>query len=464
VLTLGLSLKARVILGTFLPVVAIAGYFAQDIHAQKQLARTTHEILDNRIMMMHAAEKVKQGLVTYDDALFRYLAIQDPDQFLESQHWKQETQDNLARLRQYSTSPLIQERLDILQRESDQYFKDAEQLVQYTKKTPMSASLLQRASNRWTRETGQQHLELAFLSAEGKARLVRVFSLCEEIITINRLELERAQADMDRVLQEAKRTGAILSALATGSLALLAGGFVLSLFSALKNLLQGIRRVEEGDLNIEIPVITNDEVGELTQAFNHATQLIRKQREQLLQETITDALTGAYNQRHFRKILRQETERALRSAESLSLLMIDVDHFKEYNDTLGHEYGNAVLKKISAIIQETIREVDTLARYGGDEFAVILPQTNADQSTSLARRILMEVAAYVPLKMSGDAAAPKLSVSIGGASCPKDSSSPEELIRRADAALYQAKKAGRAQVQWARGRDAGPGALEVAPQ
>jgi diguanylate cyclase (GGDEF)-like protein len=463
VLTLGLSLKARVILGTFLPVVAIAGFFAHNLQTQKQLTHTTHEILDHRIMMMHAAERVKEGLVSYDDALFRYLAVQDPDQFLESEHWKKQAQENLARLRQFSTSPLIQERLDILQHESDQYFMDAEQLVQYARKTQMSASLLQRASRFWTRETGQEHLELAFLSAEGKARLVRVFSLCEEITTINRLELERAQADMDRVLRDAKRTGAILSALATGSIALLAGGFVLSLFSALKSLLQGIRQMEKGNLSTDIPVMTNDEVGELTEAFNHAARLIREQREQLLHETITDGLTGVYNQRHFRKILHQETERAHRSGEPLSILMIDVDRFKDYNDTFGHEFGNEILRKISALILDTIREIDILARYGGDEFAVILPRTSAEQSLVLAERILAGVAMQVASKTQAEVTVPKLTVSIGGASFPKDSASAEDLVRRADAALYGAKKAGRARVLWARGRDPGASPLEVAP-
>src|SRR5258708_1673399 len=114
------------------------------------------------------------------------------------------------------------------------------------------------------------------------------------------------------------------------------------------SLLHNLNTEKQLEMNQVLSQARRAAVGELTRAFNRATETIRQQRDQLLRETITDGLTGAYNQRHFQHLLRQEIERALRSGDSMSLLMIDVDHFKKYNDTHGHEFGNNVLKKIRA--------------------------------------------------------------------------------------------------------------------
>jgi len=462
VLTMGLSLRSRILLAAILPIAAIAFYFIQNLNSQRRLAQTTHEILDHRVTMMRAAEDIKQALVSYDDAMFRYLALQNGDHVKEAQHWKQETEKNLATLKNLSISPILSERLDILQSESEQYFLDAEKVVDYAHKTRVSAADLQKKSSNWRREDGRTHLELAFLSAEGKTRLIRVFALCDEILTINRMELERAQEEMSAVLRNAHRTGILLSLFATGAMTILGAGFILSLVFPLRNLMTGIERIKEGDLEVAIPVTTLDEVGELTSAFNQATITIRQQREQLLKETVTDGLTGTYNQRYFRQVVRQEIDRAARSGHPLSLLMIDLDHFKEFNDTFGHEAGNEMLKKLTGLLRDTIREIDILARYGGDEFAVILPETPAECARTIAQRMVETASAlsigWKPATMS----IPTLALSIGGASYPSEATSAEMLIHKADEALYQAKAAGRSRVSWTGGPSGSP-MLEVAP-
>ena len=141
--------------------------------------------------------------------------------------------------------------------------------------------------------------------------------------------------------------------------------------------------------------------------------------------------------------------------------MIDLDHFKEFNDTFGHEAGNEILRKLSELLRGTIREIDVLSRYGGDEFAVILPETAADGAQTIARR-MVEAAATLAVAWKPVMGAPALSLSIGGATYPADAMSAEMLIHKADEALYRAKAAGRSRVQWS-GEPSASSLLEVAP-
>jgi diguanylate cyclase (GGDEF)-like protein len=218
----------------------------------------------------------------------------------------------------------------------------------------------------------------------------------------------------------------------------------------LQALITGIKRVEGGDLNFEIPVTRQDEIGNLTRFFNWMTHRIQEQREQLIQLTITDGLTGLYNQRHFRVILKQEMDRARRARTPLSLLMIDVDHFKNYNDSQGHEQGNELLKKIAMILKETLREIDSVARYGGDELSVVLPYASSQEARILARRIEMVIADSQTQGIGGETLSKgRVTLSMGGATFPQDASSLTDLILRADQALYAAKAAGRGCIRWA---------------
>ncbi len=158
--------------------------------------------------------------------------------------------------------------------------------------------------------------------------------------------------------------------------------------------------------------------------------------------SVTDELTHLYNRRHFQDIFQMEWKRARRFSRSLSLLMIDVDHFKRYNDTYGHLEGDEVLKEISQILINSIREVDTVARYGGEEFAVILTQTTLEEASMVAEKICANIRKHT-FKCGSESPESQITISVGVSNLPYDAATIEDLILHADTALYKAKAAGR---------------------
>jgi diguanylate cyclase (GGDEF)-like protein len=171
------------------------------------------------------------------------------------------------------------------------------------------------------------------------------------------------------------------------------------------------------------------------------TRAVLYQRMELL--ATTDGLTGLNNHRHFQEILSKELERARRYRHPLSLLLMDIDHFKTFNDTYGHPVGDLVLKEISLCIQKSIRTNDIPARYGGEEFTVIIPETNQANAMIIAERVRTTIENHVIHSLEKQL---RVTVSIGCASYPAQASSQQELIDLADKALYYSKGHGRNQV------------------
>ena len=163
--------------------------------------------------------------------------------------------------------------------------------------------------------------------------------------------------------------------------------------------------------------------------------MLYKSKEHL---SITDGLTSLYNHRHFQEQLEVEVKRAQRYDLNLSLIMIDLDHFKKFNDSYGHLEGDTLLRKIAQILKSSLRETDFVARYGGEEFAVILPETNKEGASIAAERIRRTVSEQT----FGEVGA-KMTISLGVASYPDDACLRADLIKEADDALYRAKKEGR---------------------
>src|SRR3989338_933197 len=150
------------------------------------------------------------------------------------------------------------------------------------------------------------------------------------------------------------------------------------------------------------------------------------------QLVVLDGLTGLYNRRYFNELMTLEFSKLNRSQDTLSLLMIDVDNFKKYNDTNGHPAGDKLLKDAAQVFNSAVRDVDSVCRYGGEEFAVLLPQASKEEAALVAERLRAQVNLYLGA-----------TVSIGIGSAPADAQEAQALIDKADAALYQAKQTGK---------------------
>ena len=225
----------------------------------------------------------------------------------------------------------------------------------------------------------------------------------------------------------------------------------------LERLTQAAAEVAAGDLAVDLPEGGSGEVGSLTIVFNHMVsrlrqgrrkldeinETLRSQNEELERLSTTDGLTGLANHRFLMQRLEEERIRARRSNRSFSVLMADVDHFKEYNDTFGHPAGDEVLKKVATILRDATREMDCAARYGGEEFAVVMPETNVAGAIAVAERIRERTGRE---KFPGR----QITLSIGVAEFPADGDAPQAVVAAADRALYQAKRDGRDRVIQAR--------------
>jgi diguanylate cyclase (GGDEF)-like protein len=214
---------------------------------------------------------------------------------------------------------------------------------------------------------------------------------------------------------------------------------------------------QEGDYSLRLGLERKDEIGVLAKSLDSLVQTIsdrtvelQRANEQLTQLSLNDALTGIANRRMFDAYLKQEWRRAMREQTPLSIMLADVDHFKKYNDTYGHQQGDMCLIGVAAVMQLHMqRPADLLARYGGEEFAVILPGTDAEGAGHMAE-VLGQAVRDLRIDHSESDAAPYVTVSIGVVTTIP---SPEEgdggmdmLLEQADQALYQAKKVGRNRV------------------
>jgi len=161
--------------------------------------------------------------------------------------------------------------------------------------------------------------------------------------------------------------------------------------------------------------------------------------------TIRDGLTGLYNHRHFQETLAVEILRSKRHAKTFSLVFLDVDFFKQYNDTHGHLHGDAVLVALSKLLIAGLRKSDVAVRYGGEEFVLLLPETSKENAFALAGTIREKIAAH-PFPGRETQPQGKVTVSMGIAAFPEDGSDSSTLLHRADEALYQAKNGGRNRV------------------
>lgn len=233
---------------------------------------------------------------------------------------------------------------------------------------------------------------------------------------------------------------AILFSLVIGLCASIVAGQIIFPLHALT---QGVLQVANGGLDVRLDVQRNDEFGMVTEMFNEMVTRLRQSQQELEALATTDTLTKLANRKQIMTSLETHIEYFRRYGTDFSVLMIDIDHFKLINDTHGHLAGDAVLVQLAQIFREVLRSIDIAGRYGGEEFLIILGQTDIRKAMPTAERIRLAVEQHVFIHQDIQL---RVTISTGVAGITQGDDADNGLISRADSALYEAKAAGRNRV------------------
>jgi diguanylate cyclase (GGDEF)-like protein len=244
---------------------------------------------------------------------------------------------------------------------------------------------------------------------------------------------------VDEALAPYRKLGAILAALGAAALALsIIGGALIgrSITRPIRALAEMARRIEQGDFTHAAEVGGRDEIGALARSFNRMREGLSAREDQIRRLAFRDALTDLPNRTLFNDRLNVALEIARRTKSSFTVLLMDLDRFKQINDTLGHQIGDQVLQQAARRLREMLRKSDTIARLGGDEFSVVLSGTEPAEGKQIAANILR--ALEEPIVIGEHLL--DVRASIGVASYPADGEDAETLMRHADVAMYVAKR------------------------
>lgn len=230
---------------------------------------------------------------------------------------------------------------------------------------------------------------------------------------------------------------------------LLGGGIVVLVLATTRKILTDLGRLlaeisrirKKQDFSRRITAAAPDELGAIARAFNELLAIVERLLREQTELAGTDQLTGLANRRRFNEFFERELNRRQRQATPLSLLLFDLDHFKRINDQYGHEVGDLVLGEVARLTGGAIRRTDLAARWGGEEFVVLLPDTDQEAARQLAEKLRATIAAHDFPRVG------KLTVSFGVTSLLAEESGDKGLFKRADQALYQAKAGGRNRVE-----------------
>jgi diguanylate cyclase (GGDEF)-like protein len=310
-------------------------------------------------------------------------------------------------------------------------------------KTTLPAPTLQRLTN-------LQNTAIPYSNVEGR-NVVGTLKPVPQLRWVVVAEIDEEAAFSQ--LRQYRNVSLIVMTLLLLVVAAAAYRFGMLIVRPLDRLAKGAAEVASGDLAVDLPEAGAGEVGYLTSVFNQMVESLRTSRreldtinatlrrknDELERLSITDGLTGLVNHRFLMQRLGEEATRSDRTERAFSVMMADVDHFKQYNDEFGHPAGDEVLKQVAAVLRDCTRTVDCVGRYGGEEFAILMPETEIDGAMTVAERIRARVASAVfPNR--------RITLSIGVAEYDKENGPPQATLAIADEGLYEAKRGGRNRV------------------
>jgi diguanylate cyclase (GGDEF)-like protein len=282
----------------------------------------------------------------------------------------------------------------------------------------------------------------------GVARTDHALTLELDLTGIAGEPLKTVRLPLDRTIVKQGQTAIRQMTLQLGGIALVIGTFLLIVVHygfvvPLRRLRGGIRTIHENrQWENSVDDTRSDEIGGLAREMNGLLGVIRAQVDALSELSLTDALTGLANRRHFDQRLMEEIHRMKRTGQPLSLLIIDIDHFKKFNDCYGHPAGDVALKQVAQLMHGMTRQSDLPARIGGEEFAVVLFDTSADAAMQFAQKMVQTIH-HAQIAHSKSPVSPVLTISVGVVQFRPDQDTKDEFFKHADLALYAAKSEGR---------------------
>lgn len=318
--------------------------------------------------------------------------------------------------------------------------------------------LVQEAFGSWivSRQSAEALLRISEpVGNQEAARLMAVMDsyamkAAKSLGTIFEIAQQERQTDLENTIDSYRRMKRSVFFLSVACIAAGAGVVILlgrHLSGSIRVLTEGAMRFGSGRLDHRIEIKTGDEMELLAEEFNRMAVILYEDQKILKHLAMHDGMTGLLNHKEFHRRLAEEFSRAQRHQRPLTLLMIDVDHFKKFNDAYGHPQGDKLLKLVSEAIKESVRQSDVVARYGGEEFAVLLVETPLPEATALGWRIqkrISELGPEVIRFLTGVDGT--VTVSIGAAAYPDDAATAGDLVYLADQMLYKAKERGRNRV------------------
>ncbi len=423
----GLNIRQKIFLSFIAVVLVSAGAVYMIYTNSVRITELSAKINAENVSSITLAQNMLQQLIYSDWALSQYLLSSDLSWVNECYKSQREFKESLKEVRRLASNA----RKQALVAEVKQLFQRYGQ---------QSRTFIQRFDQGIISRDQQQYFRTQ------QSVVGPIMERLRELITQNESQLDTRldQAQELKRWNEGLSVGVVLFVTLISALLV----FVLNqnILNPINRLMDGVRKFANGNFAAQVPVTSQDEIGELSAAFNVMSKNIRNDRQKLTALTITDEKTGLYNFRYFKQEIGEEMKRAERYGRNLALVILDIDFFKHYNDTNGHSMGDLLLKELSTLLKESVRETDIVARFGGEEFVLLLPETARPLAFKLADNIRLRIKNQV-FPMEEKQPHKDLTVSMGVAAYPsKNIVSPDSLIEKADQALYRAKKQGRNRV------------------
>lgn len=419
------SLRKRLILGVSLMLVSFLGLAGGAYVSFEQAVASFEKSESKRLEELFPIDRLEESLMQTSNLVDEQNGYSEVDRRSRFMLLSQEI-DQTFTLLLNSPSQVVEKRRLVLelQKEWQQVYLNAQKLL---------VPSISVTSERQQRQQLEQHLTKASQQIRRLSALLTSFQSTDNL---------RQAKD----LKQRVRTINILAATVVIVMAIRSIFFLAhSILKPLKQLKQGLAQFGDGDLSFRIDLKSGDELEQLANTINWMAENLEENQRALTEMATIDGLTGVFNRREFNRRLTIEIERSLREGHPVSLLMVDIDHFKKINDIYGHQSGDDALRHISRLIKQEVRPGDLPARYGGEEFAVILPYANSTEAFAVAERLRILIENQ-DISIQNNLNKIRITASLGCSTFPVDAQTENALMTEADSALYRAKETGRNRV------------------